>query len=271
MVGSARTRVFSRWSRVGATLFVLAAALAADAAPRAPARLRVGIATDYPPVAFKENGEFKGIEADFAHQLTSDYGVQIDFVETKWDDLIPALKEGKIDVIMSGMSETFDRKAQVDFCAPYKQVGQMALIRKVDVTRLSGSSALEAEGMRVGVEKLTTGEMYARQNLRQAKITAFGSSDVGIAALRKGEIDFFIHDAPTVWRTVGRPAAEDPDLTGLYRQLTEEQLAWAVKKGDGASKEFLDSALAHWKENGTLQSTLDRWIPVQKVTVEVKD
>jgi ABC-type amino acid transport substrate-binding protein len=241
------------------------------AAPPAPARLRVGMAGDYAPLAFKEGGEFKGIEPDFARQLTADYSTEIEFVEIKWDELIPALNAGKIDVIMSGMSATFDRRALVDFAAPYQRVGQMALIRKADVTRLSAPDAMAADGMRIGIDRLTTGEMYARQHLRSAKITEFASVDEGIAALRKGEIDFFVHDAPTVWRIVGRPTAEDPDLTGLYRPLTEEQLAWAVKKGDKTTREFLDACLAHWKENGTLQSILDRWMPVRKVTVEVKE
>src|SRR6185436_16789191 len=127
----------------------------------------------------------KGIEADLARQLTADYGVQIEFVETKFDELIPALKAGKIDVIISGLSETFDRKAQVDFCDSYKKVGQMALIRKADITRLSGAAALEAAGMRIGVERRTTGDMYAHQNLRQGKITEFATTTEGIAALRK--------------------------------------------------------------------------------------
>jgi len=96
---------------------------------------------DYAPVAFVENGEFKGVEADLARQLTADYGVQIEFVESRVDELIPALQAGQIDVIMSGMSETFDRKAQVDFCDSYKEVGQMALVRKVDFTRLSDEVA----------------------------------------------------------------------------------------------------------------------------------
>jgi ABC-type amino acid transport substrate-binding protein len=256
---------------LGALSLLLIGGLRCTAAadPPAPAQLRVGITNDYPPMAFKQDNEMKGVEADFAHQLSNDYGTKVELVETKWDDLIPALTEKKIDVIMSGMSETFDRKAKVDFAKPYKQVGQMALIRKADVTRLSDPAAMQAEGTRVGVEKMTTGEMYARQNLRKAKITTFDSSSQGIAALRKGELDYFVHDAPTIWRTVGRPMAEDPDLTGLYRPLTEEYLAWAVRKGDNTTKEFLDAAIAKWKENGTAQAILDRWIPVKKVAIDV--
>src|SRR5262249_53837214 len=46
------------------------ASLAADAPPP----LRVGIAPNYPPLAFKENGELKGIEVDFAKRLGTALG-----------------------------------------------------------------------------------------------------------------------------------------------------------------------------------------------------
>jgi polar amino acid transport system substrate-binding protein len=273
MVGSSRTWEVSRNALAGcAALLLLSAAVSAPiaAAASGPARLRVGISTDYAPIAFKEGGEIKGVEADFAHQLTADYGTAIELVETSWNELIPALQENKIDVIMSGMSVTADRKAKVDFVQPYKRVGQMVLIRKADITRLSEPAAMTAKGARVGVETYTTGEAYARGHLPKAAITAFATVEEGIAALRKGEIDFFVHDAPTIWRVVGRPATEDPDLTGLYRPLTDEGLAWAVRKGDAKTRKFLDAALARWRKDGTLQSIVDRWVPVKKIAVKVK-
>jgi hypothetical protein len=68
------------------------------------------------------------------------------------------------------------------------------------------------------------------------------------SAAIKGEIDAFVHDAPTIWSTVGRPLNEDEELTGLYRPLTHEYLAWAVKKDGGeALRDFLNAALVRWQ------------------------
>jgi ABC-type amino acid transport substrate-binding protein len=77
-------------------------------APAAPTEIRVGIAPIYPPLAFKEGGQIKGVEVDFTRQLWLDLGVKFVLVELPWDDLIPALRAGRIDVIMSGMSVTPD-------------------------------------------------------------------------------------------------------------------------------------------------------------------
>lgn len=276
ITGSSRHRS-GRWGldRVWAVVplaVLTAASIAADrpaTAAEEVRRIRAGVSPDYPPVAFEQDGEVRGIEADLAFRLEPDFGVEVEFVPMKFDELIPALEAGKIDVIMSGMSITIDRRARVDFTEPYKQVGQMALIRKKDRARRSDPAAMKAEGVRVGVQRETTGELYARGNLEKASIKTYESADRGIAALRKGEIDYFIHDAPTIWHTVGRPRHEDPDLTGLYRPLTEEHLAWAVKKDNGELRGFLNAALAHWKRTGEIDAIVDRWITVRRVAVEV--
>jgi ABC-type amino acid transport substrate-binding protein len=53
------------------------------------------------------------------------------FVELAWEELIPALKGDRIDVIMSGMSVTPVRQHRVRFVQPYLRVGQMAIIRRL--------------------------------------------------------------------------------------------------------------------------------------------
>jgi polar amino acid transport system substrate-binding protein len=233
-------------------------------------QIRVGVSPDYPPLAFKEDGELQGIEIDFARRLTSDFDVDVTFVETKFADLIDALKKRKVDVIMSGMSITVDRRSDVDFTDPYRRVGQMALIRKSDQARFAPRESIGEAGVRVGVVAETTGEMFARRRLDKTTIQAFDSPEQGIAALRAGQLDVFIHDAPTIWRTVGRPKHEDPDLTGVYRPLTVEHLAWAVRQEDAELKGFLNAALAHWRKTGEIESLVDHWVPVRKVAVEVR-
>ena len=124
---------------------------------------------------------------------------------------------------------------------------------------------------RVGFQKRTTGDLFANGSLRQATLIGFETPEAGIAALRAGEIDFFIHDAPTIWRTTGSAVSPDEELTSQYRPLTEEYLAWAVRRDDGdALRERLDTVLARWRENGELEEILDRWITVRKIAVGVE-
>jgi ABC-type amino acid transport substrate-binding protein len=79
--------------------------LAADPAP-----LKVGITPKFPPVIFRENSRIAGVEADFARAMGEALGRPVQFVEVGWEDQIPALMEGRTDIIMSGMSVTRARE-----------------------------------------------------------------------------------------------------------------------------------------------------------------
>jgi ABC-type amino acid transport substrate-binding protein len=236
----------------------------------APSELRVGMATVYKPLAFKENGQLAGVEADFAHRLAADLKVKVTLVELPWDDLIPALVDHRIDVIMSGMSITESRSQLVSFTQPYLRVGQMALIRRSDYAKLRDPKMMNATASRVGYHSGTTSEAFVRAKLAAATLVGFDSPEAGVAALRAGKIDYFVHDAPTIWRISGGLEGRDPDLRGLYRPLTEEYLAWAVRKDDTPLRDRLNETLVHWQATGETEAVLDRWIPVRKVTVDAK-
>jgi ABC-type amino acid transport substrate-binding protein len=243
-------------------------ALAAD--PAAP--LRVGIAPNYPPLAFKEDGKLEGIEVDFAGRLGPALGRQVVLVETPWDDLSKALLEDKtIDVVMSGTSITEQRQERVDFTEPYLDVGQMVLIRDADYPRLRDAKSLDQADVRVGFISNTTSQAYARQHLTHAALQGFPDTDAGVVALRAKKIDAFITDAPAVWRVTGGLLSRETELRGLYTPLTKEQLAWAVRKGDDPLRQQLNTVLAKWKQDGTLEDVLDDWITVKKTTIEVKE
>ena len=234
-----------------------------SAAPVAPAKtpvLRIGVAPDYPPFVLKQGGVIVGIEADFAARLGEYLRRRVEWAELPWPALIPALQQGRIDAIMSGMAITPERERAVLFTEPYLRVGQMAIIRAKDVARLGRPSALSRGRWKIGYEAGTTGARYVQDNLPLAIGMPFPSVENGLRALRAGEIDIFIHDAPTAWRI-----AEDTEgvLLGLYRPLTEENLAWAVRKTDTVLRDQLNAALLRCRQDGSLQAILDRWIRVQ--------
>jgi polar amino acid transport system substrate-binding protein len=235
-----------------------------------PSELRVGTATNYPPLAFKADGQMQGVEVDFAQKLTSELGIKVSVIETTWEQLIPALQGGQIDVIMSGMSITEDRAQRVQFTVPYLNIGQMALIRRADYDRLRDRDAMQQPSARVGFINGTTGEAYARKQLSQTQLVGYDMPEAAIVALRGGAIDFFIHDAPSIWRITGSRTGEYADLTGRYRPLTAEYLAWAVRKNDDALLERLNGVLLRWEQTNEIRAVLDRWIPVRKIAIDVE-
>jgi polar amino acid transport system substrate-binding protein len=252
---------------VAAVLVVSAAmAHAADAPP-----LRVGIAPNYPPLAFKDDGKLKGIEVDFADRLGKALGRPVVLVETPFEDLPKALLEDKaIDVVMSGTSITERRKQRVDFTEPYLEVGQMVVVREADYPQLRDPAAMDRPSSRVGFISRSTGDQWARANLKKAKLHGYTTTEEGVAALQNNQIDFFIQDAPAVWRVTGGFFDENPHVKGLYHPLTKEYLAWAVAKDNPELLKQLNAVLEKWKKDGTIDDVLDDWITVRKTSIEVK-
>ncbi|MEM9254663.1 MAG: transporter substrate-binding domain-containing protein [Pseudomonadota bacterium] len=239
--------------------------LACVAHPAVAQTLKVGISPDYPPLAFMDQGQMVGIEPDNVKAVSNMINRQMKIVSMPFDQLIPALKQGEIDIIMSGLSITDERSKEVLFTNSYMEIGQMAILHRDKVGSFSQPWAIYQEGVRIGVEPGTTGDTFAREQLGNAEILYFENPMAAFNGLRNNEIDLYVHDAPTSWQLARAGSADD--LISLYHPLTDEFLAWAVRPGDEALVQTLNTALRTMKANGTLRYILNRWIPV---TVEVR-
>jgi polar amino acid transport system substrate-binding protein len=267
-----QVQIETRAAIVGVALLALLGGLAACKAPHAavgtstaaaPAELRVGIAPNYPPLAFKRHGKITGVEAQFARKLGPALGANVTLVETPFQELIPALAAGRIDVIMSGMSVTDERKKLVSFTHPYLRVGQMLLLRQQDAHRLNTDTALNQPATRIGVVSGTTGEAFARGHFQRAQIKGFDGVDSAVAALRAAQIDVFVHDAPSVWAITAGVDGPERQLVGRYEPLTVEYLAWAVRPGDRLG-DRLNAVLRKWNDDGELDAVLKQWIQITR-------
>ena len=225
--------------------------------------LRVGISSHYHPMVFKEQGELKGLEIDFATSLAQALDRPSIFKEYNGNEIFNALDTGEIDIIKSGVSITEDREKLFRFSQPYTQIAQMAIIRSQDVQQLSPPEALHSGGYTVGFSLGTTGERYVKRH-NTGRSIGFKTNAEGIASLKQGTIDYFVHDAPTVWNLANHPTAKDSvDLLGLYHPLTQESLAWMLQLNALQLQEDVNEVLTRWRVNGYLTKTINKWIPVR--------
>ncbi len=78
--------------------------------------LKVGMELAYPPFEMSDkNGKPTGISVDLAYALGKYLNRKVIIKNTSWDGLIPSLKTGKIDIIISSMTITPKRKKVIDF------------------------------------------------------------------------------------------------------------------------------------------------------------
>jgi len=222
--------------------------------------LRVGVCPDYPPVIYKKGDKICGIEADLAKYIGEKLDAKITFIKMSFNDLIPALEKGKIDIIMSGMSDADINKDKVRFVEPYMNSGLMALVRKKDFNKFNSYTNVYST-LKIGCVADTTGEVFVKENAKKAKAIPFDDPKNGINALEKGEIDIFVDDAPFVLQD----AANNSKLTALPWLLSNDRLAWAMSKDSRSDYLYyrLNRIVNHARQNGDLRRILNKYFEIQ--------
>jgi polar amino acid transport system substrate-binding protein len=221
--------------------------------------IRIGVTGDSPPFCFRQAGRLAGIEIDLASYLGQDLGRPVRAIAIPWEEMIPALVNREIDIIMSGMTVTRLRQLRVAFSEPYVRSGLGVLVRRNEADRGIAPARAVARADKIGVTKGTTAEKYVREHSKDSQIFAFTSNVNALAELEQGRVDAFVADAPIVaWYAALDEGALEPLLHPL---LTKDEIAWGFRPGDAELREQADRSLAHWKRDGTLGGVLRRWLP----------
>ncbi len=109
-----------------ALLFFLLSAVVAAAQPEP---LRVGMELSYPPFeTIGPDGQPTGVSVELSRGLAEYLGRPLVIENIPFTGLIPALKSGKIDVIISSMTASPERAKAVSFSDPYLTTGLGALV-----------------------------------------------------------------------------------------------------------------------------------------------
>ncbi len=150
--------------------------------------LRVGLNSVFAPFEYKENGQIVGFDVDLINQIGKDLGYKIEIEDQSFDGLIPTLKAGKIDMIISGMTATEERKKSVDFSDEYFKSTNVYLKKKGNnnVTSIDNLS-----GKKVGASLGTIQEIEARK-IPGAAVVPIEDTVKSIMDLEAGKVDVLI-------------------------------------------------------------------------------
>jgi polar amino acid transport system substrate-binding protein len=217
--------------------------------------LRIGISSLSPPFAFQLDGRFVGLEVDFARELSRTLGRRIKLVDLPFKSLVPALLEGRVDVVMAGMGATAAREVRVAFSQPYFHSGLTGLVRRSDVTRFSSAPC----SARFSVLAGSTGEKFVREKCTNTlAVFPTDSREIAIAEVKLGRADVMVSEFSVVaWAVSG----DEGGLVLRREPLQREDLAWAVRRQDLDLLRQIDGALEQWRADGTRDLVLDRWVP----------
>ncbi len=223
--------------------------VASSAPPPAARVLVVGTDAAYAPFESQnEKGEIVGFDIDIVKAVAQKAGLEVKFVNTPWEGIFNALKQGDRDLLVSSITITDERKQTMDFTAPYFDAHQLIAVR-VDskVARFE-----DLKTLKVGVQTGTTGdETISRlQGKTSPNIKRFEGTPLALSELETGGIDAVVADNGVVvnyvknnggnkFRTVNDPA------------FAPEQYGIVVKKGNAELLAKLNQGLAAIRADGS--------------------
>ncbi|WP_026146397.1 transporter substrate-binding domain-containing protein [Zestomonas thermotolerans] len=218
--------------------------------------LKVAMEGAYPPFEeIGEDGRLKGFNVDIANALCAEMRAQCELVRLEWDDLIPALDDGRADLVVSSMSITAERMQLVDFTEKYTQTPAFFFAREGLVNEVILSPRRLA-GKRIGVQRDTTFDnLLSARYEPHATILRYDSATQAYEALYNGEVDLVFDDAVSGYmgflntpRGVGFERVGGKIVSPKYLGRGE---GIAVRKGNVELKERINRALSAILENGT--------------------
>lgn len=216
---------------------------------------RVGTDATYAPFGFKEKntGKLDGFDIDIITAIAKEEGAEVDIQNLNFDALLPALQSNTLDIAISDMTISEERAKSVDFSNPYYIAGS-GLVVNTDNTNIT--SFKDLEGKRIGVSIGSTGAEIAGK-IPNADVRQFNLIIDAFLELQNRGVDVVINDTPVnefyvanKGRGIAKVVGEDYDAAPL---------GIAVKKGNTALLDKINSGLAKIKENGKYREIYKKW------------
>ena len=245
-------------------LSLLALLLLLPLFPSSPAHaakpLIVGMELAYPPFEMTDAaGKPDGVSVQLAQELGKALGRPVEIRNMAFDGLIPALKTGKIDLIISSMTATAERARSIDFSDPYLTTGLCLLLGRT--VRASTIADLDQPGHAIAVKKGTTGHSYAASHIKQARVLVLDKEAAAVLEVVQGKADAFIYDQMSTYQNYQR----NKDTTrAILTPFQTESWAIGIRKGNDELKAKINRFLADFRRSGGFDRLGDRYLKEEK-------
>lgn len=219
--------------------------------------LRVGVSPFAPWTLENESGELIGFEIDVGNKIAADMGVKAEFRNYRWEDIIPAVEKGEIDLIAAGMAITPGRALRVSFSQGYSDAG-ISLATNTPMTRQIGRlEQLNAEGIVIAVVTDTVSVGVAESLFDKAETRTYESVAAAQQAVLDDEAHAYIGATPLPkFLSLQHPDKVDMPL---QKPLLEFKTGMAVQKGEQELLNFLNSWITARRADKWLSATHKYW------------
>ncbi|MBE1553010.1 basic amino acid ABC transporter substrate-binding protein [Sporosarcina limicola] len=218
--------------------------------------LVVGTDAVTPPFVFMDKGEIVGFDVDLIGAILEEAGHKYKVENVGWDPLFALVKNGEVDIGMTSISITADRKQTYDFADPYFESNLMILAKEgTDI-----QNAIDLKGRKIGVQNATTGQTAIEKIVGEnnSSVLKYETLAVAFMALKNGDVEAVITDN-TVANDYVRNNPNDKFIAIADDVNFEPEYYSALfKKGSTFADEF-NQALKTVIDNGKYTEIYEHW------------
>ncbi|KZX56134.1 ABC transporter substrate-binding protein [Halioglobus sp. HI00S01] len=220
--------------------------------------LTVGTSGDQPPMtAISKQGGVMGFDIDLAKGLAKAMRVELDIKVLPFGELLDALENDEIDMIMSNLSITPERSERAHFIGPYMMSGKSILTRSSVLAAAQNSEDFNRADLELAAVENSTSAMFVSEIAPDANLVAVESSDAGVAMLLEGKVDALMADMAVCKLAVLRH--RDAGLVTLQEPLTIEPVGIAVSLDDPSFQNLVSNYLRAYEKTGVLTNLRKKW------------
>ena len=222
--------------------------------------LKVGSTIDFAPFEFQDEKQkdYQGFDMDLIRAIGQEMGYTVEISNIGFDGLIPALQAKNIDVIISGMTITEERKGKVAFSDPYYQSGLTMVVREdnQDIKTFK-----DLEGKKIAVQIGTTSAEEVKK-IKNAEVKELNTPADCFMELKAGGADAVVNDRPVNDYYITQSGATG--VKALAEKLTAEDYGIAISKENEQLQKEINGALKKLKENGEYEKIFQKWFGTEK-------
>jgi len=220
--------------------------------------LIVGTAASMPPLNMTtKEGEIIGAEIDLARAFASAMEVKLTLSRMPFNELLPALEKGQVDMILSGMTMTPQRNLKVAFVGPYFASGKSILTKKKNVESVDEIAKMNQPDKVLVALKGSTSQLFVEKLIPKAKLVLADNYDQAVANVRNDQAVAMVADYPICMLSVYR--YPDAGFITLGKPISYEPVGVALPANDPLLVNWVQNSLNFLDKSGELEALMSRW------------
>ena len=229
-----------------------------------PAPLRVGMELSTPPFEMVDRaGNPDGVGVRLAEALAKQLQRPLDIQVMAFKGLETALKTGKIDVILSSMTDTPKRRESIDFSDAYCKIGLALLVAKD--SNVQSAADLNQPGRKIVARLGTTAVDFVKAKFPKAELILLDQNAACLLEVTQKKADAFIYDQLSILKL---HLAQAENTRALLDPLQTESWAMALRKDDGTVKAQINAFLKDFRASGGMDTLGEKYLKVEKAALK---